>query len=396
MLRLDACIAAIQGLPLTSPEPVPTPLPVFQPIVVFLLAMAGALLLTPLVIRLAHRFGALDWPGRRKVHERPVPRLGGVAIIAGFALAAPVGLAFSERLRTLFFENLPFSISVAIGALLVFLLGLYDDLRGASVLVKFAVQIAAACLVVFVGKAQVVLLTNPFGEGIEIGWLGVPITLLWIVGVTNAFNLIDGLDGLAGGLAFISTATVFVIALMSGSRQLVVFASAALAGALLGFLRYNFHPARIFLGDSGSMFLGFMLAVLSVAGVSKRTTALAVLIPILILGIPVFDTLYAMVRRFVRALFLDRERSVSALGAMFRADREHIHHTLLEMGYTHWRAVVLLYGMSVLLGALALLAVVLKNDRVSFGLILAGIAGFVLVKQFGKYLPLWKKNGEGE
>ncbi len=361
------------------------------PLVFFLFGFVVTLALTPAVIALAHRVGALDHPGERKVHDRPIPRLGGLAIYGTFALASLGAVLLHGRIYESFVANSPFWVSLAVGGTIVFLLGLYDDFRHASIWAKFAVQFVAAAVVMTWGGVRIQHIANPFGDPFVLGWMWVPLTALWLVGVTNALNLIDGLDGLAGGVSFISVVTLFTISFIQGERLLVVLTTAVLAGSLLGFLRYNFYPARIFLGDCGSMFLGFLLAVLSVVGTSKRTTTLALLIPILILGIPVFDTLNAMVRRLLRQVVYERQWHPRSLVAMFRADRAHIHHMLLSLGYTHRRTVLILYGFSVIFGLLALVAVVADNDRVSLGLMLAGLAGFILMKQFGYLLPVRKE-----
>ena len=371
-----------------------------EPFLLFLAGLAGTLVLTPYVLRLSARWGAMDEPGERKIHEHPVPRLGGLAIFGTFSIASLLALLASERLRASFEANAAFWLSLAAGATLVFLLGIYDDIRHASVWMKFAVQFAAALLPMAWGGIRIEQLGVPFDGVVSLGWLSWPLTALWIVGVTNAFNLIDGLDGLAGGIAFISITTIFTISLMAGGRSLVVLVSAALSGALLGFLRYNRYPAQIFLGDCGSMFLGFMLAVLSVVGVSKKTTTLALLIPILVVGVPVFDTLFAMGRRFAKKVVVEKEWRPSALRAMFRADKSHIHHVLLDMGYTHRKTVFILYGMSIILALFAVVASIAANDRNHFGLIIAGAAVFVIVRQWGKFIALpgfggGRKNGEG-
>lgn len=354
-----------------------------EPFLAFLVAALGTWFLTPVVIRVAERFGAMDQPGERKVHDHPVPRLGGVAVYLSFVLVGVLALAFIPRIRGSFEQGGEFWIALATGSTVIFLLGLYDDLRHASVLVKFLVQFAAAALVMFWGGVRIQTLGVPFDGSIQLGWLWIPLTVLWIVGVTNAFNLIDGLDGLAGGVAFIATVTLFGISLVQTGSGKFVLTTAALSGALLGFLRYNRNPARIFLGDCGSMFLGFLLAVLSVVGAAKRTTTLALLIPILIVGVPVFDTLFAMGRRLLKKILVEKDVSPGAFSAMFRADRQHIHHVLMEMGYTHRRTVVILYGLASVFGLLALAAAVVQDDRVSFGLMLAGAAAFIMVRQFG-------------
>jgi UDP-GlcNAc:undecaprenyl-phosphate GlcNAc-1-phosphate transferase len=354
-----------------------------EPFVALLIAAIGTLLLTPPVIRLAERCGAMDQPGGRKVHDCPTPRLGGVAIGATFVLVGLAAFGLVPSLRASFDQNLRFWVSLALGTALVFLLGFYDDIWHAGVGVKFAVQFLAAGIVMAYGGVRIGQLGIPFDGVVNLGWLWVPLTALWIVGVTNAFNLIDGLDGLAGGVAFISSMTLFAVALLESERYRIVLVTAVLAGALLGFLRYNRHPARIFLGDCGSMMIGFLLAVLSVVGSVKRPTALALLIPILIVGVPVFDTLYAMAKRLLRKLLVEKDYSRAALRAMFKADKAHIHHVLLDMGYTYRKTVLLLYALSAVLGLFAFAAVLIDNDRVSFGLMLVGICGFIVVRQFG-------------
>jgi UDP-GlcNAc:undecaprenyl-phosphate/decaprenyl-phosphate GlcNAc-1-phosphate transferase len=355
-----------------------------EPFLAFLLAAIGTWVLTPVVIRVAERYGAMDQPGERKVHDHPVPRLGGVAVYGAFTMVGLLALVAIPRIRGSFEQGQNFWLSLAVGSTVIFLLGLYDDVYHASVLAKFSIQFAAAACVMFFGNVRIEHLGIPFDGTLELGWLWIPLTALWIVGVTNAFNLIDGLDGLAGGVAFIATVTLFGISLLQTGSGKFVLTTAALSGALLGFLRYNRNPARIFLGDCGSMFLGFLLAVLSVVGAAKRTTTLALLIPILIVGVPVFDTLFAMARRLLKKLFVEKDVSPGAFSAMFRADRQHIHHVLMEMGYTHRRTVVILYGLAAVFGLLALAAVVAQDDRVSFGLMLAGAAAFIMVRQFGK------------
>lgn len=364
-----------------------------QLFLMFLAALVLSVALTPWVIRLAHHWDAIDHPGERKVHKEPIPRLGGVAVFFAFALVSLAALLFRSHLRERLFEEWHFWVALAAGTTLVFLLGVWDDLHGSPVWLKFLVQTIAAGILIWGGGIRIQVLSNPFGGKIELGWIAIPLTVLWVVGVTNAFNLIDGLDGLAGGIAFISVSTIFAISLSLGNRAVVVLISAALAGALLGFLKFNFHPARIFLGDCGSMFLGYMLAVLSMIGSNKRTAALALLVPILIVGIPVFDTLNAMMRRLARHVLKEKTWRPSALLAMFRADRAHIHHMLVDRGYSHRTSVLILYALALLLGLTAFIAVLVDNDRVSFALMLAGFAGFILVRHYGHYLPLGTGQG---
>jgi UDP-GlcNAc:undecaprenyl-phosphate GlcNAc-1-phosphate transferase len=214
-------------------------------------------------------------------------------------------------------------------------------------------------------------IANPFGNAIVLGWLALPFTLLWIVGVINAMNLIDGLDGLAGGVALVAVCTIFLVSLQHGQPLMILF-SASLAGAILGFLFYNFNPASIFMGDTGSMFLGFVLATSSIRTNQKASTTVAVLIPIITLGLPILDTLLAMSRRAVRGR------------PLFRADKEHIHHRLLHLGLTHRQAVLVLYGMCLLLGAIALV-LTYTNSAVITVTLLAVLASslFAFLRRLG-------------
>jgi UDP-GlcNAc:undecaprenyl-phosphate GlcNAc-1-phosphate transferase len=311
-----------------------------EALIAFVSSAVFAGLLTPLVRGIAIRFELLDHAlSARKIHGRPVPRLGGLAIVGGFFAAVAVLGLDGRSLGAKFEADPQKAMGFLAGALCIALLGVYDDLRGTGAGQKFAAQFLAAGLVYALGF-RIEALANPFGPAIELSFLSLPFTLLWIVGVTNAFNLIDGLDGLAGGVALIAVATNFVIALGRGEQAMSVL-SAALAGAVLGFLFYNFNPASIFMGDTGSMFLGFVLGTLSLESNQKSSAAVAILIPITALGLPILDTLLAFVRRAAKGR------------PVFHADRQHIHHRLLAMGLTHRQAVLALYVVSALLGAMA-------------------------------------------
>jgi UDP-GlcNAc:undecaprenyl-phosphate GlcNAc-1-phosphate transferase len=269
----------------------------------------------------------------------------------------------------------------------VFLLGVVDDLRGLGWRSKFAVQVGAALGIWFAGF-RIQVLSHPLGDDpIALGMWSLPVTLLWIVGITNAMNLIDGLDGLAAGTAMIATVAVAVIAVYEGHRSVVV-AAVVMVGSLAGFLVFNFNPARIFLGDSGSMLLGFVLAVISIQGSQKGSTAVAVLAPMLVLGLPILDTSLTVARRLLRIGFRDDPGDSGRLmyvasnaHRLFLPDQGHIHHRLLRIGLSHRGAVLLLYVVVVVL-ALAALAVVIVNDLVLAGLLVATlamlVAGFVV------------------
>ena len=310
-------------------------------VVACLIALFLSVLMTPLVRRLALRIGAVSAPGGRHVHGRTVPRLGGVALaiawmvpVLVFSLRDPAIAASRARLFQL--------IGLLVGGGVICAVGACDDTRTVRPLHKLVAQVVVATFAFACGfHIQAVQL--PLVGALQMGVFALPITVLWIVGVTNAVNLIDGLDGLAAGVSFFAAFTSFVIASISGSTS-VALMMAALMGALVGFLFFNFNPARIFMGDSGSYFLGFVLATTSLSGglQQKASTAISLLVPVLALGVPIFDTLFSMFRRL-----LERR-------PLFAADRGHVHHRLLDLGLTHRRAVVFLYGISsVLAGALS-------------------------------------------
>ncbi len=311
------------------------------------LAFVVALLTTPAVIVLAHRYGWLDVPtDPRKIHRRPVPRLGGVAVVLAFA-APLLGLAvYSNRVSDILYADLAKVGSFLVGGFAIVLLGVWDDLKGADARLKLTVQSLVA-LIVWSAGIRIELLGLPFDTQLELAWLSFPLTWLWIVGVTNALNLIDGLDGLAAGVGLIASSVLFTVALVDHA-VLLCLVMAALAGALLGFLFYNFNPARIFLGDSGSMFLGFVLATVSIWTHRKGATAAAVLIPVMALGLPLLDTALAFVRRVITK------------SNPFDADRDHVHHRLLALGLSHRNAVLTLYTAS---GVFALAALALLKDE---------------------------------
>jgi UDP-GlcNAc:undecaprenyl-phosphate/decaprenyl-phosphate GlcNAc-1-phosphate transferase len=357
--------------------------------VTFAIALAVGVILTPVTRDLAHRADLLDHAlSSRKVHVRPVPRLGGVAIVLAF-FAPLVGLLFvKSEVGQLFVADPRHALGLFLGGASIAVLGVYDDLKSADAKLKFLVQFAVGGLVYSLGF-RIDVVANPLGAPIHLGWLGLPFTLLWIAGVINAINLIDGLDGLAGGVAFISVGVTFVAALMHG-EPLMALVSAALAGAILGFLRYNFNPATIFMGDTGSMFLGFVLATTSIKSHHKASTAVAIIVPVIALGLPITDTLLAMARRALRG------------APLFQADRDHIHHRLLQMGLTHRQVVLVLYGASVVLGAMALVltassslqaALVLGALALAAGLVLRWL-GYLRVERAPEVLAQRRRNLE--
>jgi UDP-GlcNAc:undecaprenyl-phosphate GlcNAc-1-phosphate transferase len=336
--------------------------------------MLAGTILTPLVRALAHRMGALDHAlSSRKIHGRPIPRLGGIAIVLAF-YAPLVGLTlFHTGVGELFLAEREHVIGLFVGGVAIALLGLYDDLRGAGAGRKFLVQFLVAGLMYRLGF-RIDVLANPFGDPLSLGWVSLPFTMLWFVGVINALNLIDGLDGLAGGVSLAAVLTTFLIAIQRGHPLMMLFSS-ALAGAILGFLFYNFNPASIFMGDTGSMFLGFVLAASATQTNQKASTAVAVLIPGIALGLPIMDTLLAMGRRAWRGR------------PLFQADKEHIHHRLLAIGLSHRQAVLVLYAFCLLLAGVALVLTYANSTQTALLLVLLAVVALVLLRLLG-YLRL--------
>jgi UDP-GlcNAc:undecaprenyl-phosphate GlcNAc-1-phosphate transferase len=341
----------------------------------FLLALMVGALLTPLVRNQAVRLGWFDQTkSTRKVHARPVPRLGGIAIVVAFFTPLAALLVVDSGVGRQFLANRDLVLGLFVGGSAIALLGIYDDFRGCGARLKFTVQFAVALAMWGVGL-RIETITWPFGPPIPLGMVSLPFTLLWIVGVVNAVNLIDGLDGLAGGVAIFAAGTNLVLALARGD-VLMALCMAALAGAVLGFLVFNFNPATIFMGDTGSMFLGFVLATVSIKTSTKSGTAVAMIVPVIALGLPITDTLLAMARR-------------ALLGrSMFDADRDHIHHRMMSrLHLSHRNAVLVLYGLSLLFAATAL-GLATANSLQS-ALLLAAISTVVvvLVRKLGYFDP---------
>jgi len=300
-------------------------------------------LLTPVARRIALAIGAVDEPGARRVHARRVPRMGGIAIVLGFFAPLFVLLALRTHSAVIFFSNARAAEGLVAGSVLIVGIGLLDDIRGVGAKSKLFAQMAAATIAFLCGM-RIDSVDLPWVGTLTFGWFALPATIVWVVGIVNAINLIDGLDGLAAGVAFFACLTNFAIAGLTGNLFISLI-TASLGGALVGFLFHNFNPARIFMGDSGSMFLGFILASASLLGVGtqKSPTLVAIVVPILALGLPIADMLFTIARRFLS------RRSI------FVADRGHIHHRLLDLGLTHRRAVLSLYMVSVTFTALALM-----------------------------------------
>ena len=333
-------------------------------VVFMLLAMAVAAAVsfasTPLVKTLAYKVGAIDVPkDNRRMHKVPIPRLGGLAIFLAFLLSVLVFAEIDRQMQ-----------GILLGAVMIVILGVMDDIMALKALPKLLVQIAAAGVAVYHG-CVIQFFSNPnvFSEitYINLGWLSYPVTIIWIVAITNAVNFIDGLDGLAAGVSAISTAALTVIALMVAETNVAIILS-ALFGACLGFLPYNMNPAKIFMGDTGATFLGFMLATLSVTGLFKMYAIISFAVPFLILGVPIFDICFAFLRRIAKGQ------------SPMTADRGHFHHRLIDMGFSQKQSVAIAFMLTAILG---LAAVLLTSSGELKALILIGaifVVGAIGVK----------------
>ncbi len=337
-----------------------------------ILAVVAALLITfaatPIVKSFAHRVGAIDVPkDGRRMHTHPIPRLGGLAIFLGFLLSVVL------------FANIDMEVQgILLGAVVVVIVGVIDDIVPLPALLKFALQIVAALIAVFHG-VEINIISNPAfwgaAEYLNFGVLTVPVTVLWIVAITNSVNLIDGLDGLAAGVSAISSFTMLIIALVVADLNVAVI-MAALAGSCLGFLPYNRNPARIFMGDTGALLLGYILATVSIIGLFKFYAIISFVVPVLVVGLPLFDTAFAIVRRVLRG------RSPMS------PDRGHFHHRLIDMGLSQKQAVAIAYAIS---GILGLSAVVITTSGEIRAIIL--VAAFFVAGVLGVFVTRGFSNG---
>lgn len=299
-------------------------------LIAFLIALISSFLLTYPIKKLAYKWGVLDRPNYRKIHTRATPRLGGLAIF----IAAFLGALYLQPAH----EHL---LEILLGAIVIIITGALDDRYGIRPIIKLTGQLVAASFLISSGLI-IEKITLPIIGAIDLGFISVLVTVLWIVGITNAINLIDGLDGLATGVTSIALTSLFVIAMIDG--QLVpAYISVVLIGANIGFLYHNFFPAKIYMGDTGSNFLGYMIAVISMLGLFKNVALLSFIIPIIVLAVPIFDTLFAIVRRLLRK------------ESIMMADNKHIHYQLLFAGFSHRKAVLIMYGFSAVFGVLAIL-----------------------------------------
>ena len=338
-------------------------------VALFLCSCLAAWFLTPAVRKAAVNNGFLDYPDERKVHKNAVPRVGGIAIAVSFFASVILGyVLFHHELG----ESVIYLTGFSIGGLIVVILGLFDDLWGVNAWKKMAGQAVAALMLMPFGFV-IRELNIPFLGLVDMGWeLGIPFTVFWIVGIVNAINFIDGIDGLAAGVAAIISSVLFVVAAVTGQLFMALMCL-VLVGSTLGFLRYNFHPASIFMGDSGAMFLGFVLAAISVRVLFQNPSITASsmapifsMAPVLIFGLPVVDTTWAIVRRLGRRI------------SPFRADGLHTHHRLMALGLTQRQAVAILYVFSSLSSA-AGLAIVLTGGEKSAVIVSASMLAVALI-----------------
>lgn len=352
-------------------------------IAAFAVAAVLSYFFTPPVKNFAHKVGAIDVPkDARRMHKKPIPRLGGLAIYGGFLCSI---LIFGQLDETM--------LCVLLGAAIIVALGIFDDVLALGAKLKFVVQIVAAAIPVCIGDLQIGLFTNlnPLSDTpfVHLGILAVPVTIIWIVGITNAVNLIDGLDGLAVGVSSIAAITMLAVALLTGNMPIAI-TMAALAGACIGFMPYNLNPAKIFMGDTGSIFLGYMLATVSIMGLFKFYAVISFAVPFLILGLPIFDTANAIIRR------------VAAGRSPMSPDRGHVHHKLIDMGFNQKQAVAILYAISATLGLTAV--VLTSSGEVKAIVLLLAVLAAILVgagiiygaEHWSKHAPENKEDKDDE
>ena len=340
----------------------------------YLLSFFGAAVLalglTPLAMSLSLKYKVFDRPGLRKVHQKDVPCLGGAALASSFFIC----LWLARGIWPQVFESMDRKLlALTLGGLMIFGIGLYDDLKDASVALRFLVQFASAGVLIW-GGFLITMLPNPLGGRLELGLMSYPFTALWIVFLINALNFLDGLDGLAAGVSAIVALTIFFVAEQTG-QTLVALTSILMLGSLLGFLPFNFHPAKIFLGDSGATLIGFLFGAMTTLGTMKSVAAISLLLPIAALGVPIFDTVKAVLRRTLRGQ------------KFYQADKEHIHHLLLSAGFSHQGAVLFLYGSTFFLSVLSIMAA--SADRRLISILVAVFV--ILIRAFFKK---WQKNRE--
>lgn len=304
----------------------------------FIITLILSLAITPLIIKLAHKFNFVDRPGERKINTKIIATAGGTAIYLAFMIPLRFFLPANQTIT-----------GIMLGGSFMLLLGLLDDKFEISAPIKFMGQIIGALILIYFG-VKINFITNPFGGFIYLGVYAVPFTVFWIVSIINTINLIDGLDGLAAGVSIIAVLTLFAVALQE-NQVVAPMLAVLLAGSCLGFLKYNFNPARVFMGDTGSMFIGYIIAAVSITGALKSAAAVTIFVPMLALAVPILDTTFAIIRR----IFNDRP--------IGEADHGHIHHRLLAIGMNQRQAVISVYVISAFLGTIAFIINGIKFDH---------------------------------
>jgi UDP-GlcNAc:undecaprenyl-phosphate GlcNAc-1-phosphate transferase len=343
---------------------------------IFLTSLIFSMAFTPVVIRIARKYNLVDRPSARKVHSIAVPRIGGVAIFMACVLGGVSSYFYSNDITVKIFHD-PRLLWLAIGSLVIFGLGLIDDLWRLGYIAKFSVQILAG-IIAYTGGLRIEIITFLPQHSLAHLGLCLPITVLWVVLVINAINLIDGLDGLAAGVGFLVCLVLLILSIL-GERYIPAAVLAGLAGSLLGFLVFNSNPASIFMGDSGSYFIGFVLASVSMMGSFKGQTAASILIPMIALGLPLMETVWSTIRRFIYGQKL------------FSPDRDHIHHRLIALGLSQRRVVLILYGITVLMGCVSITLVYTHDNRTALLLVLFA-AGIIFGIQKLGYLDFLRSN----
>lgn len=331
-------------------------------LVPFVISAVISFFMTPIAKKLAVKIGAVDIPkDERRVHNKPMPLLGGLAIYIAVIITS---LLFLPKDRTL--------ISIIVGGSIIFVSGFFDDIKELSPKGKLIFQLVAA-IVLILGDVKIDAITNPLdrpGAVLSLGIFAVPITIFWVVGITNTLNLIDGLDGLAAGVAMIASLSFSLVANKFNYIPVIIM-SAIVAGACTGFLPYNFNPAKIFMGDTGALFLGFIMAALSIEGVMKSVATIAVVVPIIILGVPIFDTTFAIFRRLLNG------KSIA------EADKGHLHHRLLKLGFSQRKTVLILYSISAIFGIIAIFISDANSNRAFYVAIIVFLITVILASKMG-------------
>lgn len=328
----------------------------------FVVAVVVTYVLTPMVKNFAVKVGAVDRPDSRKVHHKVIPRLGGLAIYIGYMVSVLYNVPMTD-----------YVVGLLTGSTVLVLVGIWDDIKQIGPRTKLVGQILAAGVLVAFG-IQIDYVTSPWGHVIFLEYLSIPLTIFWIVGFTNIVNLIDGLDGLAAGISLIACVAIFSVTNQMGQTDLAAI-TLALAGAASGFLRYNFNPAKIFMGDTGSMLLGYTMAAISVIGTVKTAATIALVVPVIVLGLPILDTTFAILRRYLSGK------------PVFKPDKGHIHHRLLAMGLSQKQAVLMMYAVTALLGCLA---VIIAKVNIWLGMLLVVLivaAGVFVALRLGVITP---------